>query len=44
VLAWLLHHNVIPLIGASSLEQLEEALAALDIELDADLVDQLDNA
>ncbi|WP_371408007.1 aldo/keto reductase [Kribbella sp. NBC_00662] len=44
VLTWLLHHNVIPLIGASSLEQLEEALAALDIELDADLVDHLDNA
>lgn len=44
VLAWLLHHNVIPLFGASSLEQLEEALAAVELQLDADLVDQLDNA
>ncbi|WP_328999425.1 aldo/keto reductase [Kribbella sp. NBC_00709] len=44
VLAWLLHHNVIPLIGASSLEQLEEALAAVAIQLDANLMDQLDNA
>ncbi|TDW22731.1 aldo/keto reductase [Kribbella kalugense] len=44
VLAWLLHHNVIPLFGASSLEQLEEALGAVEIRLDDELVDQLDNA
>jgi aryl-alcohol dehydrogenase-like predicted oxidoreductase len=44
VLAWQLHHNVIPLFGASSLEQLEEALAAAEIRLDDELVDQLDNA
>ena len=46
VLAWMLHQNapIIPLFGASSLSQLDEALDALDIELDADVMDRLDNA
>jgi aryl-alcohol dehydrogenase-like predicted oxidoreductase len=44
VLAWLMHHGVVPLIGASSIAQLDEALAAVDLQLDADLMTQLDNA
>lgn len=44
VLAWLLHHGVVPLVGVSSIAQLEEALAAVSLELDADLVARLDNA
>lgn len=46
VLAWLLHQDpvVIPLFGASSLGQLDEALDAVEIHMDADLMDRLDNA
>ncbi|MFF0268361.1 aldo/keto reductase [Kribbella sp. NPDC004536] len=44
VLAWLMHHGVVPLVGLSSIAQLEEALAAVDLQLDADLVAQLDKA
>ncbi|TDO55523.1 aryl-alcohol dehydrogenase-like predicted oxidoreductase [Kribbella sp. VKM Ac-2571] len=44
VLAWLIHHGVVPLIGVSSIPQLEEALAAVDLQLDANLMTQLDNA
>ncbi|NUR99625.1 MAG: aldo/keto reductase [Kribbellaceae bacterium] len=44
VLAWLLHHGVVPLVGVSSIAQLEEALAAVSLELDADVVTRLDNA
>jgi len=46
VLAWMLHHNspVIPLFGASSLTQLDEALDAVNLTLDADLMDRLNNA
>lgn len=46
VLAWMLHHDpvVIPLFGASSVGQLDEALDALEITLDAELMDRLYNA
>lgn len=44
VLAWLMHHGVVPLVGVSSIAQLEEALAAESLELDTDLVAQLDKA
>ena len=46
ILAWMLHQspNLIPLFGPSSLTQLEEALGALDIELDADLMERLTHA
>ncbi|MER5863757.1 aldo/keto reductase [Kitasatospora sp. NPDC002040] len=46
VLAWLLGGDlpVIPLTGASSLAQLEESLAALDLELSADQRARLDSA
>jgi aryl-alcohol dehydrogenase-like predicted oxidoreductase len=46
VLAWLLHQDpvVIPLFGASSLGQLDEALDAVDISLDAELMDRLNTA
>lgn len=46
VLAWLLHQDpvVIPLFGASSLGQLDEALDAVEISLDAELMDRLDAA
>lgn len=45
-LAWMLHQDpvVIPLFGASSLAQLDEALEAVDIRLDAELMERLDNA
>lgn len=46
VLSWLLGGEipVIPLIGASSLAQLEESLAAVDLELTADQRARLDEA
>jgi aryl-alcohol dehydrogenase-like predicted oxidoreductase len=44
VLAWLMHHGAVPLVGVSSIAQLEEALAAVELSLDADLVAQLDTA
>ncbi|MGW0230954.1 aldo/keto reductase [Actinopolymorpha singaporensis] len=46
VLAWMLHHDpvVVPLFGASSLAQLEEALGAVEISLDAEQLDRLNNA
>jgi aryl-alcohol dehydrogenase-like predicted oxidoreductase len=44
VLAWLLHSRpqLRPIAGVSSLEQLEETLAAADLALDADLMAELD--
>lgn len=44
VLAWLLHHGVVPLVGVSSVAQLEEALGAVELRLDDELVVQLDKA
>ncbi|GAB3426655.1 aldo-keto reductase family protein [Flindersiella endophytica] len=46
VLAWMLHQDpvVIPLFGASSIAQLDEALEAVDITLGAELLERLDNA
>lgn len=46
VLAWMLHQDpvIIPLFGASSVEQLDEALGAVELSLDADLMERLDNA
>ncbi|MEV5960243.1 aldo/keto reductase [Kribbella sp. NPDC051952] len=46
VLAWMLHQDpvVIPLFGASSVAQLDEALGALEIDLDTDLLERLNNA
>jgi aryl-alcohol dehydrogenase-like predicted oxidoreductase len=46
VLAWLLHHDppVIPIVGARTLEQLEEDLSALNIGLTNDQVDTLSMA
>ncbi|MFG1913193.1 aldo/keto reductase [Kribbella sp. NPDC048928] len=44
VLAWLMHHGVLPLVGVSSIAQLEEALAAVELKLDPAVVAQLDAA
>ncbi len=46
VLAWMLHSDypVIPLIAASSHEQIQENLGALDVKLSADQMHRLDNA
>jgi aryl-alcohol dehydrogenase-like predicted oxidoreductase len=46
VLAWMLHQDpvVIPLFGASSVSQLDEALDAVELRLDAELMDRLNNA
>lgn len=46
VLAWMLHSTpaVLPIIGVSSLEQLEENLAALDVTLSDDEMKTLDEA
>ncbi|MCE6994651.1 aldo/keto reductase [Saccharothrix sp. S26] len=44
VLAWLLRQDIIPLVGATSVAQLEETLGALEIKLDDDQVDRLDSA
>jgi aryl-alcohol dehydrogenase-like predicted oxidoreductase len=46
VLAWLLAGtpSIIPIPGASSVEQLDEILGALDVELDAETMSRLDGA
>ena len=46
VLAWLIGGEIpmIPLVGASSVEQLEESLAAVDLELTAEQRAKLDAA
>ncbi|MFE6049655.1 aldo/keto reductase [Kitasatospora sp. NPDC056446] len=46
VLAWLLRHPVptVPVIGVSSVAQLEESLAALDLTLDEQQLHRLDTA
>jgi aryl-alcohol dehydrogenase-like predicted oxidoreductase len=33
VIAWLMHQNIIPIIGASRVEQIEQNLGCLDINL-----------
>lgn len=45
-LAWLLHHKpaVVPVFGASSVEQLDEALGALELSLDDALMERLNTA
>ena len=42
VIAWLLAHDVVPIVGVSSLAQLDEALAARDLKLDEAAVQRLD--
>ena len=44
VLSWLLRQDIIPLVGATSVAQLEETVGALEIKLDDDQVDRLDSA
>ncbi|ONI89147.1 oxidoreductase [Saccharothrix sp. ALI-22-I] len=44
VLAWLMRKNIIPLVGATRMEQLEESLGALEIELDDDQVQRMNSA
>lgn len=46
VIAWMLHsaYPTVPLIAASSHEQLQENLGALDVELSAEQMERLDNA
>jgi len=46
VLAWMVQSDpvVIPLVGASAVDQLEESLGALAIELSADQMARLHNA
>src|SRR5690606_26074353 len=42
VIAWLLAHDVVPVVGVSSLAPLEETLAARDLKLDEPAVRRLD--
>ncbi|TQM83963.1 aryl-alcohol dehydrogenase-like predicted oxidoreductase [Saccharothrix saharensis] len=44
VLAWLLRQDIVPLVGATSVAQLEETLGALDLKLDDDQVERMDSA
>ena len=46
VLAWMLRHDpiVIPLFGVSTLSQLDEALEAVELELDSETMDRLSRA
>ncbi|MBM7790989.1 aldo/keto reductase [Tenggerimyces flavus] len=46
VLAWMLQKDpaVIPLFGASSVDQLDEALAAVDLDIDEETIERLDQA
>lgn len=41
-LAWLLHKNVIPIIGARKLHQLEDNLGAVDVQLTQEQMNRLD--
>ena len=41
-LAWLLHHGVMPVLGVSRLEQLEDNLGAAELELDEPSLERLD--
>ena len=43
-LAWLLHQPIVtaPIIGPRTLDQLDTAMGALDVQLDADVLAQLD--
>ncbi|WP_214409645.1 aldo/keto reductase [Sphaerisporangium fuscum] len=43
VLAWLLAQDIVPIVGASSLAQLDELLAARDLKLDEGLRSRLDD-
>jgi aryl-alcohol dehydrogenase-like predicted oxidoreductase len=43
VLAWLMADGVVPIVGVSTMEQLEEAIGAADLKLDADLRARLDD-
>jgi len=44
VLAWMLQSDpsVVPILGVSSVAQLDECLAAIDLELGPELMEQLD--
>ncbi|GAA1770406.1 aldo/keto reductase [Luedemannella helvata] len=42
VLAWLLADNVVPIVGVSTMDQLEEAIGAADVKLDASVLARLD--
>ncbi|MER7502911.1 aldo/keto reductase [Nonomuraea pusilla] len=44
VLAWLMADGHVPVVGVSTMEQLEEAIGAADVKLDADLRTRLDAA
>lgn len=44
VLAWVMRKGIIPLVGASSVAQLEESLGAVDLALDPDQVRRMDEA
>ena len=41
VLAWLLADGVVPIVGVSSVAQLDEALGATNLKLDSELLDRL---
>ncbi|WP_309115310.1 aldo/keto reductase [Saccharothrix sp.] len=43
VLAWLLRKGIVPLVGASSVAQLEESLGGIELELDDEQVARLDS-
>jgi aryl-alcohol dehydrogenase-like predicted oxidoreductase len=43
-LAWLLRQEVVPVVGATKVEQMQDCLGAVDLELDASHVEQLEAA
>ncbi|GAA1813443.1 aldo/keto reductase [Luedemannella flava] len=44
VLAWLLADGVVPIVGVSTMAQLDEAIGAADVKLDADVLARLNAA
>jgi aryl-alcohol dehydrogenase-like predicted oxidoreductase len=44
VLAWLIGRGIVPVVGVTRVEQLEEVMAAQDLRLDADATKRLDEA
>lgn len=43
VLAWLIAQGIVPIVGASTLAQVEETLGAADLKLDDELRSRLDD-
>ena len=44
ILAWMMHQDILPIIGASRVEQIEENLGALSLKLSGEQMETLTKA